>query len=207
MRAMRTESFSDGVFGFAATLLVLNVSGALASLSHRIEAFSLLALWPTYATYAVSFMTIGIMWINHHALFERVKRVDRPIQFINLLLLMIIAFIPFPTAVFSSSLQSGEGESVAAASYGFVFAAMGTTFSLLWAYAIRRRLIHESIHRGRAWASLARAGIGAPGYPVAAVLSLLNARIGLALYSLLALFYLFDWLPPLEAEHGPHPTT
>src|SRR5262249_38047635 len=123
----------------------------------------------------------------------------------TLMLLMVIAFIPFPTALLSSSLQAGNSEGVAAAFYGLVFAAMGTTFTSLWAYAIWRRLIHESIHPGHARASLARAGIGAPGYPLSALISVFNARAGLLLYALLALFYLFDWLPPVEAERSARP--
>jgi uncharacterized membrane protein len=201
MKAARTEAFSDGVFGFASTLLVLNVIVAVPSLASQHDAASLLALWPAYATYAVSFLTIGIIWINHHGLFSRVRTVDRPMQFINLLLLMVIAFIPFPTALLSSSLQAGNGASVAAAFYGLVFTAMGTTFTLLWAYAVYRSLIHESIHPRHARSSLARAGIGAPGYPLAAVVSIVDARVGLVLYSCLAIFYLFEWLPPLEADH------
>jgi len=199
----RTEAFSDGVFGFAATLLVLDVTLSLVSLSKMADLLSqLVSLWPAYATYAVSFLTIGIIWINHHGLFSRVTRVDRPMQFINLILLLVIAFIPFPTAVLSTSLRAGQGEGVAAAFYGLVFAAMGTSFTSLWAYAIWRRFIHESIRRGHAKASLARAGIGAPGYPLAAMISLLSARAGLLLYALLALFYLFDWLPPVETERS-----
>src|SRR5262245_65530518 len=97
MSTSRTEAFSDGVFGFAATLLVLSVAASLASLSHTIDlASQLLLLWPAYATYAVSFLTIGIIWINHHGMFSRIKRVARTMKVIDLLTLIVMPFTSLP---------------------------------------------------------------------------------------------------------------
>ena len=90
--------FSDGVFAIAATLLVLEFTvktgghGA-PTLGHQL----LHELWPSYLAYATSFLTIGIIWINHHHVMETIERVDRTFLFINTLLLLVVAFIPFPT--------------------------------------------------------------------------------------------------------------
>ena len=92
----RVEAFSDGVFAVAATLLIFSIQidktapGALLA--------ALLAAWPKYAAYVASFLTIGVMFMNHHGLFERITRLDRALVFINLLLLMAIVFLPFSTA-------------------------------------------------------------------------------------------------------------
>src|SRR5205823_4134021 len=97
----RTEAFSDGVFSIAATLLVLDlkvpaVNGDLLPALWR--------LWPAYASYAVSFLTIGIIWMNHHTIFAHLRRVDRRLQVLNLILLLIVALIPFPTSILATYL-------------------------------------------------------------------------------------------------------
>src|SRR2546428_9756951 len=92
----RLEAFSDGVFAIAATLLVLElrVPRGSADLTQ-----ALLAEWPAYAAYLGSFMTTGIIWVNHHTLLEHIRRVDRPFLYLNLLLLIWVAIVPFPTSV------------------------------------------------------------------------------------------------------------
>jgi uncharacterized membrane protein len=92
----RLEAFSDGVLAIAATLLVLELH--VPDAGQDLGA-ALLAQWPSYAAYAVSFATIGIIWVNHHALFVHVRQVDRTLLFLNLLLLMVVSLIPFPTAI------------------------------------------------------------------------------------------------------------
>src|SRR5215471_12046929 len=91
----RIEAFSDGVFAIAATLLVLEIGVASspgAQLGHK-----LVAIWPSYLAYVTSFVTIGIIWINHHHNMRAIDRLDRTFLFVNLLLLLDVAFIPFPT--------------------------------------------------------------------------------------------------------------
>ncbi|MEZ4670276.1 MAG: TMEM175 family protein [Anaerolineae bacterium] len=118
----RLEAFSDGVFAIAITLLVLEIrlphveateGGHLAS--------DLLALWPTYLAYIISFITIGIMWINHHAVFKMIHRTDRTLIFLNALLLMVITFLNFPTVVLSEYLQSPDGNVAAVFYSGTLF--------------------------------------------------------------------------------------
>jgi len=201
----RTEAFSDGVFAIAATLLVLELKvphvepgGLLGALLER---------WPSYATYAVSFLTTGIIWVNHHAVMDRIKKVNRPLLFLNLVFLIAVAAIPFPTALLADYLRVGHDERLAAALYGTTMAVMGIAFGIMWAYAVLSDdLLHAGIDPDRARRSLLIFAAGTPLYLLAIGVSLLRAELALGIYALLALFYLFDVLPPLESgEVRKHP--
>ena len=197
MSTSRTEAFSDGIFAIAATLLVLELKvpqvepGGLAD--------ALLESWPSYATYVVSFLTIGIIWVNHHAVLDRIREVNRPLLFMNLMFLMAVAAIPFPTALLGDYLQAGHDERLAAAVYGGTMSLMGVTFGAIWAYAVLSDdLLHARVDRTRARRSLWIFAAGTPLYVLAIGASLLGATLALVIYALLALFYLFDVLPPLK---------
>jgi TMEM175 potassium channel family protein len=197
----RAEAFSDGVFAIAATLLVLELKIPHVEPGGLSEA--LLQRWPSYATYVVSFLTIGIIWVNHHAVMERIKNVNRPLLFLNLVFLMAVAAIPFPTALLADYLHAGHDERLASAIYGATMALMGVAFGLIWAYAVLSEdLLHESIDPDRARRSLLMFAAGNPLYLLAIGVSFLSAELALAIYALLALFYLFDALPPLEEREG-----
>jgi uncharacterized membrane protein len=92
MSKSRLEAFADGVFAIAATLLILNVTVSGAPLAHE-----LVRIWPSYAAYAVSFLSIGIIRVNHHTAMGQIGKVDRLFLFLNVMFLMVVAFIPFPT--------------------------------------------------------------------------------------------------------------
>jgi uncharacterized membrane protein len=192
----RLEAFSDGVFSIAATLLVLelhvptDVSGPLAS--------ALLAEWPSYASYVVSFVTIGIIWVNHHALFANVRRVDRRLLFLNLLLLLSVSTIPFPTALLGRYIGSGDGSHLAAAIYGAVMVFMSLAFSALWLHVTRDgRLIAAHVDPRRARADGRLFSIGLIGYVLSIGVAFVSAEISLLMYALIAVFYIFPWLPEL----------
>ena len=197
MSTSRTEAFSDGIFAIAATLLVLELKvpqvepGGLAD--------ALLESWPSYATYVVSFLTIGIIWVNHHAVLDRIREVNRPLLFMNLMFLMAVAAIPFPTALLGDYLQAGHDERQAAAVYSGTMSLMGVTFGAIWAYAVLSDdLLHARVDRTRARRSLWIFAAGTPLYVLAIGASLLSATLALVIYAVLALFYLFDVLPPLK---------
>ena len=197
MSTSRTEAFSDGVFAIAATLLVLELKVPQVEPGELADA--LLGNWPSYATYVVSFLVIGIIWVNHHAVMERIRKVDRPLLFLNLVFLMAVALIPFPTALLADYLQAGHDERLASAVYGASMVLMGVTFGSIWAYAVLRgALLHEGVDRARARRSLWIFAVGSPLYVLAIGASLLSPTLALAIYALLALFYLFDVLPPLK---------
>jgi len=197
----RAEAFSDGVFAIAATLLVLELK--VPHVEPGGLSVALLERWPSYATYVVSFLTIGIIWVNHHAVMERIKNVNRPLLFLNLVFLMAVAAIPFPTALLADYLQAGHDERLASAIYGATMALMGIAFGLIWAYTVfSDDLLHNTIDPHRARRSLLIFAAGNPLYLLAIGVSLLSAELALAIYALLALFYLFDVLPPLEERGG-----
>ena len=151
METTRLETFSDGVFAIAATLLILDVRlPDNGSVTH-----GLLHIWPAYAAYALAFITIGIMWINHHTVFGCIDRVDRTFLTINVLFLMLIAFVPFPTHVLAEHLE--HDAKAAAFAYGLTMVLMAVLYNVLWFYAARgRRLIAPTPTRGRSPASRAR---------------------------------------------------
>jgi uncharacterized membrane protein len=197
VKPSRTEAFSDGVFTIAATLLVLEIrvpaaNGDLLSAIGR--------EWPAYASYAVSFLTIGIIWMNHHAVFEQLHRVDRPLLVLNLLLLLLVALIPFPTALLATYLQAGHDEAVAGAAYGVTMTAMGIAFGGLWAYVLAHDALRTTtFDRARKRQLLLRLAAGTPAYAAGIPLAFVNARFTLVLYASLAIYYL---LVQLSIEGG-----
>ncbi len=134
----RLETFSDGVFAIAATLLVLEFSVSGEDLGH-----ALLQIWPSYLAYITSFVTIGIIWMNHHHTVSLIARTDRTMLFLNNLLLLTIAFLPFPTKLVGDYLRR-DGEQAAALAYAATLVAMAILHQFWWQYARHdRRLIAD----------------------------------------------------------------
>jgi uncharacterized membrane protein len=134
----RLEAFSDGVFAVAITLLVLNIKIPEQLLVSNRDVWSTLfgsGQWPMLAAYVSSFATIGIMWINHHRLFNQIKRSDTGLMLLNLLLLLVIVFIPVPTALLAQSLGGNQTLSAAAVIYSGTNTLLAICFNLLWRYA------------------------------------------------------------------------
>src|SRR5579862_4620147 len=139
MNKARVEAVSDGVFAIAITLLVLTISqpAHYDHLAHRLG-----HNWPSLIAYMVSFGVIGIMWFNHHSMFTHVERVDRTFFYLNLLLLMTIAFLPYPTGVFGQALAQHEGAGTAAVFYSATMTVNAVCWAALWLYtATGRRLL------------------------------------------------------------------
>ena len=142
----RIEAFSNGVFAIAIALLVLDIRPPQAS-QHLVA--DLLALWPSCLAYFISFLLIGLIWANHHEMFHHIRRVDRMLMFFNTLLLMNIAFLPFVTAVLSSSLRGHAGLHAAVILYGSTLVVGGILFNAAWEWARHRhRLLGDSITHG-----------------------------------------------------------
>ena len=121
MRKSRAEAFSDGVFAVAATLLVFNlVDPKVDSGLSR----ALVSEWPSYAAHAISFSTIVVIWVNHHAVTDTIERFDRSLLFINGLLLLTIAVVPFPTGLLAHYLQAGHDQITASVAYGLTMTTM-----------------------------------------------------------------------------------
>ena len=138
---VRLETFSDGVFAIAATLLVLEFSVS----SGRDLGHQLIHLWPAYLAYATTFVTIGIIWMNHHHTVSLIDHTDRTMLFVNNLLLLTIAFLPFPTKLVADYLHK-DGEQAATLAYAATFVVMATLHQVWWQYARRnRRLIADGV--------------------------------------------------------------
>ena len=183
----RLETFSDGVFAIAATLLILDVHEATRGSVER----GLVHIWPEYVAYAISFLTIGIIWVNHHTVMNQVARADRTFLFINVVFLMIVAFSPFPTRVLAETMR--QGGKAGAFDYGLIFTLMSICYAALWFYAARgRRLIAEDADP-RTVSGISRSF--APGsalYAGAMLSSLVSAYLAVALYAAIALFYVLE---------------
>jgi uncharacterized membrane protein len=205
----RAESFSDGVFAVAITILVFNllpIADETARPPHDLTASALLNQWPAYFAYVVSFLTIGIMWLNHHTMLSAVSRVDRSVLVLNLLLLMGVVAIPFPTALVADHLNNSPAGKVAAVTYGLVMIAIGIGFGSLWIYLAEHQ--HELGARRRVRTprlSTLRFTIGNAGYVGGTIIAVFAPVAALIIFGLLAVYYLFQHLPDPEAESGGAP--
>ena len=185
----RIETFSDGVFAIAITLLVLEIQ-----VPHVEEGTSLLGqligLWPSYLGYAISFIVIGIMWANHHNRFNYIVRSDHVLLFLNTLLLMCVAFIPFPTALLAEYVSSEE-QQTAVAVYAGTLAVSAVFFTLLWLYAASGyRLVDRELDPATLRAMTRRYVAGMLLYIAAFVLAFVNVVLSLALIVGLALVFI-----------------
>jgi uncharacterized membrane protein len=187
----RLETFADGVFAIAATLLVLNVE--VPELGDRSLAYELARLWPAYVGYAVSFLTIGIIWVNHHTVLRQLRGIDRTFLFINVFFLLCIAFIPFPTRLLATYVRTDDGEAAAFA-YGVTLTATAIFFNLMWRYAIGGggRLLRADADRREVDGITRSYRPGVPMYAGATVVGVFQAEVGAALFAAIALFYVLS---------------
>ncbi len=189
METTRLETFADGVFAIAATLLIIDVSvhAPGAALGHAV-----LHAWPEYAAYAVSFLTIGIMWLNHHDCMRQIASLNRPFMVINLLLLMCIAFVPFPTRLIAEHWHDG-GLRAAALTYGVTLTTTAVCFGSFWFYAARNRRLLAPEADPRVIAGISRSYLpGAPIYGAATLVALWSPRAAVVLFGVIAVFYVVE---------------
>jgi len=186
----RLEAFSDGVFAIAITLLVLDIHvpdpSTTADLAQQLG-----SQWPSYVAYGVSFLTIGIIWINHHAMVRRLRRVDHSILIWNLLLLMTVSALPFTTALMAAYLKESSGESLAAAVYSGSFLLMGVVFAGMNRHVLfeRAAYLEEDTDEPTRRLILKRAVAGLIPYAIATVLAPISPYLTLAICAAVAAFY------------------
>jgi TMEM175 potassium channel family protein len=190
MSKARTEAFSDGVIAVAITLLALDLKvpdphGA-GSLAHRLA-----QQWPNYAAYVVSFITIGIIWINHHAMFRRIAAVDHSILMLNLVLLLTICVLPGSTALMAQYLTAEHGQQLAAAVWGGSFLLMSLAFFTMQRHVLQARshLLHEHMTPELRRSVLRRNATGLLPYAIATAGAVLTPYITLGMCALVAAFY------------------
>ena len=140
----RIESFSDGVFAFAITLLVLDINVGHSDLPHLWHALG--HQWPSYLGYVTSFLTVGGIWLVHHTIFQYARYADRQVMVTNLVLLMTIAFLPFPTRLVAQAIRTPGAEHVAVIFYGAWLLVIAGVLSVLWrTFANNRSLLKPDV--------------------------------------------------------------
>lgn len=195
MTRERVEAFSDGVLAVAITLLVLDlrVDATGGGLVHQLS-----QKWPSFAAYVLSFFVVGVIWVNHHALFALVARVDRVVLFGNLLLLMWVTTIPFTTATLAAFLRGGDADArVAVLLYGASMEGMAISFTLILRRLLRRGLLIRPVDPATGRRALRRFSIGAVIYPAIAAVGLFSPVVMLVLYGCLTGYYIAERTPIL----------
>jgi len=190
----RLEAFSDGVIAVAITLLVLNIQVPAPPLPHgKTLAHVLAGNWPVYAAYITSFLTIGIIWINHHVMIRRLREPDHMILFLNLLLLMSIAVLPFATDLMADYLKQSSGQHLAAAVYSGTFLVMALFFTTLNRHLllVEPQRLREEIPLERRRQIFFRSVTGVIPYAIATALALVSPYVTLGICAAVAVFYAF----------------
>jgi len=191
----RLEALSDGVFAVAITLLALNLpvppvskGGATAYLGAELGKG-----WSSYLAYALSFLSILIMWLNHHTIFRLIKRTDHALLLINGLLLMVITAIPFATVLLASYLTAPNDivdTKIAQGVYSGLLLVMAIVYNRLWAYAsYKNRLLDANADQKTAENISKQYRFGPLVYVVATATDIVNPYLSLALCIILAVFF------------------
>jgi uncharacterized membrane protein len=184
----RVEAFSDGVFGIAITLLVLDIKVPAPGKAGDL-ADALVAQWPVYLSYVTSFLTVLVMWMNHHKLFRHIHRIDRLFLLLNGLLLMGVTLVPFPTALLAAYIGHADA-TTAAAVYSGWFVGIAVLFNLVWRYAASHGRLLASNHDPGAVAAITRQyRFGPLFYAAALALAFLNVAVSVGLCLALAVFF------------------
>jgi uncharacterized membrane protein len=190
LRTGRLEAFSDGVFAIAVTLLVLDIAvpadpgpehNLLPAVAH---------LWPAYLAYVVSFATIGAVWLGHNAITDYLDQADTTFIRLNLLLLLFVAFLPFPTRLFADYIGKDRPERVAATIYGITLLLTLTLLWALWRYALRENLVRPDAADEEIQLLTQRLTPGLGGYLVLIIAGLFVPVIAVIGYLAIALFYI-----------------
>jgi uncharacterized membrane protein len=173
----------------AITLLILDVRPPATAPGHSLAA-ALLRQWPAYAAYVVSFLMIGIIWMNHHQMFKMIVRTTPQFLMLNVIFLLTIAFLPFPTALVAEHLRDPASRSTAAFTYGACMVAIAVMFNVVWIYAAKgRRLLSDEVDEAMLARTRRSYMLGPVVYGVGALLALVNAYVSLAIFAALALYY------------------
>jgi uncharacterized membrane protein len=190
-RTGRLEAFSDGVFAIAITLLILDIgvsSNAGRDLLHAIG-----SLWPSYLAYVASFSTIGAAWLGHNAITEYLDRADAAFVRLNLLLLLIVSFLPFPTRLVAEYIHQDRAERVAVTFYGIVLVLATTMLLVLWRYAVRAKLVRPDLADEEIELLTERLTPGLAAYLVLIVSGLFVPVVAVIGFLAIALYYIIPF--------------
>jgi uncharacterized membrane protein len=191
----RLETFADGVIAIAITLLILEVG--VPDVEGRSLGTALAAKWPSYAAFVMSFLTIGIIWVNHHHMFKLIARSTHTFLMLNVVFLMTICILPWPTELVASYVRDPDGRVVATAVYGASMTAIAVMFNVVWRYAARnRRLLVDGIS-GPALAKMNRNYLAGPVvYGTATIIAFGLPYVSLGIFAALAVYWLLPGTGP-----------
>jgi uncharacterized membrane protein len=201
----RLEAFSDGVIAVAITLLALDLTVAGPGHGHGHLVHQLYDKWPAFVAYLISFFTIGIIWVNHHALVRTIKTVDRPLLFLNLVLLLFVVAIPFATATVADYLSVPNDDTpVAMMLYGGVFLGMSAGFGAIFEWTLHGQRVYQPLPPEQHWAARRRFVGGGLVYAVAIVVAFFSAIASFVIIGLVAVYYIFERTPasPATSDSG-----
>ena len=192
----RLEAFSDGVFAVAITLLALNLTVP----GGKDLLMQLTQHWPAFAGYLVSFLTIGIIWVNHHVLVRQITKVDRTLLFVNLMLLLFVVLIPFGTSTAADYLPHNSRDAqLAMVLYGGIFLGMSAGFGAIFEWTLHGEHVYHPLPADQHWAARRRFVGGSGVYVVAIVVAVFNALAAFVLIGLVAVYYIFERTPASAA--------
>lgn len=196
----RLVFFSDAVFAIAVTLLVLEIHPPQDT---RQLLQGLAALWPSYLSYAITFLLIGQVWANHHVMFDHIHSADRTVLFLNTLLLRDIAFLPFAASVLAAAFRTGHGQRTAVVFHGMTFLLAAILFNVIWGYARHNHRLGTTLDAGGARAISRRFRLALVWIATGTLLGALLPVLGMAV---IAAFIPYYWLPIHGEIAGATPT-
>jgi uncharacterized membrane protein len=184
----RLETFADGVFAIAITLLVLEIH--VPETGSTDLAGAILDQWPSFAAYVISFLTIGVMWVSHHQMFTLITRTTPTFLYLNVLFLLPVAFVPYPTALVAQHILEPDARTVAVLIYGAVSVLIALMFNVLWAYASTRDLLREGPTREQMVQVARGFRLGPLAYLAATITALINPFVSMAAFAALAVYWM-----------------
>ena len=140
----RLEFFSDGVFAIAITLLIIEIKVPTEAEAHAGLYLALIAKWPSYLAFAIGFVTTLVCWINHHFIFSYIVRTSPAFNIVNALILFVVAFVQFPTAVLAEFI-TGHDVRIAVQLYAIAYILIATVYRVVWGFACRHSLTAEDV--------------------------------------------------------------
>jgi uncharacterized membrane protein len=209
MRTQRLEAFSDGVFAIAITLLVLDLAVPATQHSEQHLLNAIADQWPGYLGYVVSFATIGALWLGHDAITDYLEQANSTLLRLNLLVLLLVSFLPYPTRLLAEYVTKKEAERVAVTVYGITLLLAAAMLSVLWRYALRSKLVRPNIKDEEITLLTQRLTPGLAGYAVLIIVGIFFPVAAVIGYLVVALFFLIPVRVPLPLgglflqHHGP----
>ncbi|HLK01531.1 MAG TPA: TMEM175 family protein [Streptosporangiaceae bacterium] len=201
MGRSRLEAFSDGVFAVAITLLALNFTGIDSGKPDLLK--QIRDMGPTFLAYAVSFLMIGIIWVNHHVLFAAIRKIDRTVLFLNLVLLLFVVLIPYTTSTVALyRLHDSPDGRVAVAQYALAFLGMSLGFSGIFEWTLHGQHRKEPLPPEAHWPARVRFVSGGLVYVIAFAVALVNAVASFVIIAVVAVYYVIERTPAMSSQDG-----